>query len=87
MRSSMTNWMQQRDRIWSCMSVAPLFILSSTIDVRVPLGAKPVLAPILFPIKRLYNGLPGRMPFAAFLARWRRMDVPVEDAAQTGPSS
>jgi hypothetical protein len=55
--------------------------------LRVPLGAKPVLAPILFSIESLYNKLPGRMPFAVFLARWRRTDVPVEDAAQTGPSS
>jgi hypothetical protein len=61
--------------------------MSYRLIVRVPLGAKPALAPILFPIKRLYNGLPGRMPFAVFLARWRRTDVPVEDAAQTGPSS
>jgi ubiquinone/menaquinone biosynthesis C-methylase UbiE len=62
------------------------YIILNSLIMRVPLGAKPVLAPILFPIESLYNRLPGRMPFAAFLARWRRTDVLVEDAAQTGQS-
>ncbi len=52
-------------------------ILNSLI-LRIPLGAKPPLARLLFPIESLYNRLPGRAPFAVFLARWRRTDVPVE---------
>lgn len=55
-------------------------ILNSLI-LRIPLGAKPSLARLLFPIESLYNRLPGRAPFAVFLARWRRTDVPVDDAA------
>jgi hypothetical protein len=68
------------------VSGSAFYLILNSLIMRVPLGAKPVLAPILFPIESLYNRLPGRMPFAVFLARWRRTDVPVEDAAQTGPS-
>lgn len=50
------------------------FILNSLIT-RVPLRMKPALAPVMFPIESLYNKLPGRGPFAVFLARWRRTDV------------
>jgi len=53
------------------------YLILNSLIMRVPLAAKPILAPVLFPIESLYNRLPGRGPFAVFLARWRRTDVPV----------
>lgn len=55
------------------------YLILNSLIMRVPLRAKPILAPALFPIESLYNTLPGRAPFAVFLARWRRTDVPVND--------
>ncbi|KWV48380.1 hypothetical protein AS156_18020 [Bradyrhizobium macuxiense] len=63
------------------------YLILNSLIMRVPLRAKPVLAPVLFPIEGLYNRLPGRAPFAVFLARWRRTDMPVESAPQTPRSS
>lgn len=57
------------------------YLILNSLIMRVPLRAKPVLAPLLFPMESLYNALPGRAPFAVFLARWRRTDVPVDVAA------
>jgi ubiquinone/menaquinone biosynthesis C-methylase UbiE len=55
------------------------YLILNSLIMRVPLGAKPFLSPVIFPVERLYNMLPGRAPFAVFLARWRRTDVPVHD--------
>ncbi|WP_404385132.1 class I SAM-dependent methyltransferase [Caenispirillum salinarum] len=49
-------------------------VLNSLI-LRVPLKAKPALSKILFPAERLYGLLPGRAPYAAFLAVWRRTTI------------
>lgn len=56
------------------------YLILNSLIMRVPLRAKPVLAPFMFPIESAYNMLPGRTPFAVFLARWKRTDVPVSDA-------
>lgn len=60
--------------IFSC-GPAFYFILNSLI-MRVPLRAKPFLASGLFPLEKLYNRLPGRAPFAVFLAEWERTSEP-----------
>jgi len=44
---------------------------------RVPQKSKRFLAPMLFPPERAYNHLPGTVPFAYFIARWRHLDSPV----------
>lgn len=51
------------------------YLILNSLIMRVPLGAKPLLKPLLFPAERIYNLLPGRLMFAAFLARWRRTEV------------
>jgi ubiquinone/menaquinone biosynthesis C-methylase UbiE len=51
------------------------YLILNSLITRVPLRMKPVMAPVLFPIESLYNRLPGRAPFAVFLARWRRTDA------------
>jgi SAM-dependent methyltransferase len=51
------------------------YLILNSLVTRMPLGAKPAIAAITFPIERTYNLLPGRAPFAGFLARWRRTDV------------
>lgn len=53
------------------------YLILNSLIMRVPLGAKPALAKVLFPIERAYNVLPGRWPFAAFMAVWRRTDASV----------
>jgi len=53
------------------------YLILNSLITRVPLGAKPALSSILFPIESAYNTLPGKGPFAVFLAHWRRTDVPV----------
>lgn len=56
------------------------YLILNSLILRVPLGAKPTLSSVLFPVENLYNRLPGRAPFAAFLARWRRTDASVPAA-------
>jgi SAM-dependent methyltransferase len=48
------------------------YLILNSLIMRVPLSAKPYLAPVLFPVERLYNRLPGRAAFAAFIAEWQR---------------
>lgn len=51
------------------------YLILNSLITRVPLGAKPALAALTFPMESAYGRLPGSAPFAAFLARWRRNDV------------
>ena len=51
------------------------YLILNSLIMRVPLGAKPALQHALFPLEQAYNLLPGRKPFAAFLAVWRRTDT------------
>ncbi|UZP65853.1 class I SAM-dependent methyltransferase [Desulfovibrio mangrovi] len=48
------------------------YLILNSLITRVPLKAKPFLAPILFPLESLFNQLPGRSAFAAFRAVWRK---------------
>lgn len=52
------------------------YLILNSLITRVPLLAKPALARALFPLERLYGRLPGRRPFAAFLAIWQRSNAP-----------
>ncbi|MBU2604944.1 MAG: class I SAM-dependent methyltransferase [Alphaproteobacteria bacterium] len=52
------------------------YLILNSLITRVPLGAKPALSSVLFPVESAYNRLPGKGAFAVFLARWRRTDVP-----------
>ncbi len=52
------------------------YAILNSLVLRIPLRAKPALAAVLTPLERLYGLLPGRTPFAAFLAEWRRTDAP-----------
>lgn len=55
------------------------FLIFNRLVMRVPLRLKPYLSPALFRIERAYNALPGRRPFAAFAARWRRTHIEVRE--------
>jgi SAM-dependent methyltransferase len=70
------------DRLYYIGGPAFYLILNSLVT-RVPLGWKPMLSSLLFPLERWYNRLPGRRPFAVFLADWRRTDVEVPTPAIT----
>jgi SAM-dependent methyltransferase len=48
------------------------FLLLSSLLFRLPIGLKPILQKPLFALETLFNHLPGRAPFPAFMARWRR---------------
>lgn len=48
------------------------YLIFNSMITRVPLKAKPALSKVLFPLETLYNKLPGRGPFASFLAVWER---------------
>jgi len=53
------------------------YLILNSLITRVPLKLKPRIAPLLFAAEGLYNRLPGRAPFAVFLAVWRRTEIPV----------
>jgi SAM-dependent methyltransferase len=48
------------------------FLILNSLVLRVPLRAKPWLAPIVFPLERAFNRLDLRPAAPIFLARWRR---------------
>lgn len=48
------------------------FLIQNSMVLRVPLGLKRSLAAPLMLIESAYQKLPGRAPFAAFSARWRK---------------
>lgn len=50
-------------------------VLNSMI-LRVPLALKPWITPALLWAESVYNQLPGRLPFPAFLARWKKTLLP-----------
>lgn len=52
------------------------YLILNSLITRVPLKLKPPIAPLLFAAEGLYNKLPGRAPFAVFLAEWRRTEKP-----------
>lgn len=51
------------------------YLILNSLVTRVPLKLKPGLSKLLFPVETAYNWLPGRAPFAVFLADWRRTEV------------
>ena len=48
-------------------------VLNSMI-LRIPLSMKPWLTPSLIWAETIYNRLPGKLPFPAFVARWKKAD-------------
>jgi SAM-dependent methyltransferase len=48
------------------------YLLLNSLLFRLPISLKPALQKPLFALERLFNHLPGRAPFPAFMARWRR---------------
>ncbi len=48
------------------------FLLLQNWVLRVPNGAKPLIAKPLMAMERLYHKLPGRMPFSTFVACWEK---------------
>lgn len=53
------------------------YLILNSLITRVPLSVKPALSRLLFPLEKLYGAIPGKAPFAAFLAVWRRTDAAV----------
>lgn len=63
--------------VWVQYFGGPAFyLIFNSLITRVPLCAKPALSTVLSPLEDAYNRLPGRAPFAAFLAAWHRTDAP-----------
>lgn len=48
------------------------FLLMLNMFLRVPDATKPFTAPLLMGIERVYDMLPGRLPFSSFVACWER---------------
>lgn len=48
------------------------FVLLQNWVLRIPNGAKKWFAPVLMRLERLYHHLPGRFPFATFIACWQK---------------
>jgi SAM-dependent methyltransferase len=48
------------------------YTILNSLVLRVPLGAKPLLAPPTFAMERAFNAMNSRSASAVFLARWRR---------------
>ncbi len=55
------------------------FLILNSMMMRVPLRLKPLMAPPLFVLERLYNNLLPPLFHAVFLAQWQRNSVPVTD--------
>jgi SAM-dependent methyltransferase len=53
------------------------FLICNSMVFRVPRKMKRYLAPVLFPLERACNQLPGKFLFPYFIARWRRLNTPV----------
>lgn len=52
------------------------YCIFNSLITRVPLKAKAAMAPALFTLEALYNRLPFRSPFPAFIAKWERTTKP-----------
>jgi SAM-dependent methyltransferase len=50
------------------------FLICNSLVFRVPQKLKQFLVPVLFPLERAYNRLPGRFLFPYLIARWQRRD-------------
>ncbi|MCH2170423.1 class I SAM-dependent methyltransferase [Myxococcota bacterium] len=50
------------------------FLVQQSLIFRLPKRIKTLITPPLLLIERFFNRLPGRMSFAYFVARWRRVD-------------
>jgi SAM-dependent methyltransferase len=48
------------------------FFVFNSLVLRVPLGAKPWVAPVTMPLERAFNALNSRLMAPVFIARWRR---------------
>jgi len=56
------------------------FLIYNSLIMRVPLGVKPILWPLLKPVEIAFGKLPWTGLFPCFLARWKRTAAPVADA-------
>jgi len=48
------------------------YLIFNSMITRVPISVKPVIAPPLMVCEAVYNALPGRLAFPAFVARWQK---------------
>jgi hypothetical protein len=48
------------------------FLIYNSLVLRVPHSVKRIIGPPLLGLERLYNFLPGRLPFSSFTAQWVR---------------
>jgi SAM-dependent methyltransferase len=55
------------------------FLILNSLVLRVPLGLKPYLWPIVKPIEFAFGRIPWRGAYPCFLARWKRTDVAVAE--------
>jgi len=62
------------------------FLLCNSLVMRVPLALKPVIERPLAGLEAAYNALPGRRPFPAFMARWRRREEDPHGSAGVRPT-
>jgi SAM-dependent methyltransferase len=51
------------------------FLIYNSLVFRVPHTVKRGLSPALMSMERLYNRLPGRLPYTSFVAHWKRTGV------------
>jgi SAM-dependent methyltransferase len=57
------------------------FLILNSLIMRVPLGLKPALWPIVKPIEVAFGNIPWSGMYPCFLARWKRTGVPVSSGA------
>lgn len=50
------------------------FLLLQSWVLRVPSSVKRYLAPPLMAVERLYQKLPGKLPFSTFIASWEKVE-------------
>jgi ubiquinone/menaquinone biosynthesis C-methylase UbiE len=61
------------------------FLIYNSMIFRLPKTWKRSFVPILFPLERAYNRVPGRFMFPYFIARWRRLDSPAAELPAVQP--
>jgi SAM-dependent methyltransferase len=60
------------------------FLILNSLIMRVPLGIKPILWPIVKPIEVAFGSIPLPSIYPCFLATWKRTIVPVDDVSLLG---
>ena len=57
------------------------FLILNSLVMRVPLGIKPVLWPIVKPIEAAFGNIPWSGMYPCFLAKWKRTAAPASGGA------